>query len=48
MTQDIDSYEETQETFALLKVLALGRGEVEAGKARPATEVLADLRERHD
>ncbi len=44
--QDIDSYEQMQETLALLKVLALGNHEVEAGKVRPAAGVIAELRER--
>lgn len=44
--QDIDSYEQMQETLALLKVLALGNREVEEGKVRPATDVIAELRER--
>ena len=44
--QDIDSYEQMQETLALLKILALGRREVEAGKVRPAADVIAELRER--
>lgn len=43
--QDIDSYEQLQETLALLKVLALGSREVEAGQAQPAAEVIAQLRE---
>ena len=43
--QDIDSYEQMQETLALLKVLALGNREVEAGKVRPAADVIAELRE---
>lgn len=32
--QDIDSYEQMQETLALLKILALGNREVEAGRIR--------------
>ena len=44
--QDIDSYEETQETVALLKILALGGRQVEAGRAQPATDVVARLRQR--
>ena len=44
--QDIASYEQMQETVALLKVLALGRREVETGKVLPAAEVIAQLRER--
>ena len=36
--QDIDSYEQTQETVALLKVLALGIRQVEAGRVQPAAD----------
>lgn len=44
--QDVASYEETQETLALLKVLALGNQEVAAGQTRPAADVLGRLRQR--
>ena len=44
--QDIASYEETQETLALLKVLALGNREVEEGRVRPLAEVVRRLRAR--
>jgi prevent-host-death family protein len=44
--QGIESYEETQETLALLKILALGMGQVEAGKVQPASEVMQRLRAR--
>ena len=42
--QDIGSFEETQETLALLKILALGNQDEAAGKVKPATDVLARLR----
>lgn len=42
--QDVASYEETQETLALLKILALGNQEMEAGKLKPVAEVVARLR----
>lgn len=42
--QDVASYEETQETLALLKVLALGNREVEEGKVKPVAEVVRRLR----
>jgi prevent-host-death family protein len=42
--QDIASYEETQETLALLKILALGQQDVEAGQVKPVAEVVARLR----
>jgi prevent-host-death family protein len=42
--QDIASYQNTQETLAMLKLIALGRREVEEGKVRPAREVLDELK----
>jgi prevent-host-death family protein len=44
--QDVVSYEETQETLALLKILALGNREIEAGKLKPVAEVVNRLRAR--
>ena len=44
--QDIGSYEQMQETVALLKILALGTRQVEAGRVQPAADVIAGLRER--
>ena len=44
--QDIDSYEQMQETVALLKILALGSRQIEAGQVQPAADVVARLRER--
>lgn len=44
--QDVASFEETQETLALLKILALGNREIEAGKLKPIAEVAARLRAR--
>ena len=41
---DIDQYEETQETLALLKILALGSREVEDGAVHPAGEAFDRLR----
>lgn len=42
--QDVASYEETQETLVLLKILALGNAEIEAGKVKPVGDVVARLR----
>jgi prevent-host-death family protein len=39
---DIASYEQTQETLALLKVLAIADKEIEAGDSVPIEEVLAE------
>ena len=45
--QDIDSYEETQETLALLKIIALGERQYQEGKTKPAAEVMKRLRAKH-
>ncbi len=42
--QDVASFEETQETLALLKILALGNQDVVAGKLKPVAYVVARLR----
>ena len=44
--QDIDSYEQMQETVALLKILALGNRRIEAGQVQPTADVITRLRER--
>ena len=44
--QDIESHEETQETMALLKILALGTRQIEEGKVQPAGDVVQRLRDR--
>lgn len=44
--QDIESYEQTQETLALLKILAFGTRQIEEGKVQPAEDVTKRLRER--
>ncbi len=46
--QDIASYERTQETMALLKILALGERQFEEGKAQPAADVFRRLRAKHE
>ncbi len=42
--QDVASYDETQETLALLKILALGNRDIEAGRLKPVAEVVSRLR----
>ena len=44
--QDVASYEETQETLALLKLLALGTQDIAAGRIKPVAEVVARLRSK--
>ncbi|TEA27598.1 type II toxin-antitoxin system Phd/YefM family antitoxin [Candidatus Schmidhempelia bombi] len=44
--QDIASYEETQETLALLKILALGQKQVEAGQVTDVKDVVKRLKSK--
>lgn len=44
--QDVRSYEQAQETLALLKILALGNREIEKGEVHSVTDVIAELRGR--
>ena len=46
--QDIESYEQTQQTLTLLKILALGMRQVEEGNVLPAENVIKRLRERRE
>ncbi len=42
--QDVASYEQMQETIALLKLLAMSDRDVEDGHVQPLEEAVADLR----
>ena len=44
--QDVASFEETQETLALLKILALSSQDIGAGHTRPLAEVAKRLRSK--
>ncbi|MDZ4372274.1 MAG: type II toxin-antitoxin system Phd/YefM family antitoxin [Phenylobacterium sp.] len=44
--QDVASFEQQQESLALLKVLALGVAQVGAGQVKPARAVIQSLRQR--
>jgi|ERR1017187_403507 prevent-host-death family protein len=41
---DVHSYEESQETMALLQILSIGNKQIEAGQTYPIAEVIAELR----
>lgn len=43
--QDIESYEQMQETLALLKILALGNREIEEGEVVPVADAFKRVRE---
>ena len=46
VVQDIKSYEENEETLALLKILALGNNQIELGNVTPAKSALEHIRLR--
>jgi prevent-host-death family protein len=43
VVMDVKSYEEQEQTLALLKILALGNKQIEQGKFRDAEEAFAEL-----
>ncbi len=45
--QDVASFEETQETMALLKILALGNRQIHEGEVVPAADAIKRLREKN-
>ena len=44
--QDIEDREQIEDTIALVKILALGNCQIEAGQVQPAADVIARLRKR--
>ena len=44
--QGIEDYEQTQETLALLKILALGNRQIEEGKTISAADAVKRIRKR--
>ncbi len=46
--QDIDSFEQTQELLAFLKILALGNRQIEDGKVQRAADVIKRIRSRRE
>ena len=42
--QDVASYEETQETLALLKILALGNQQIAENRVRPLADAIKRVR----
>ena len=45
---DYDSYEQSRETLALLKILALGNKQIEDGKVISVEQAIARLRQRQE
>ncbi len=46
VVQDIATYEETQESLAMLKLLAQGQHDIEAGRTKPLRQAFADIAAR--
>ncbi len=44
--QDLRSYEQTQESLALLKILAMGKNDVRTKRCKPVRRSFADIRKR--
>ncbi len=44
--QDIASYEQTQESLALLKILAQSSKSIQEGRSKPVGKTFADVRKR--
>lgn len=44
--QDVATFEQTQETMALLKLLALGNQQIDSGKVTPAKSAIRQVREK--
>lgn len=44
--QDVVSYEQTQETLAFLRLMALGQQDIEAGRTEVLLDVIEQLRAR--
>jgi prevent-host-death family protein len=44
IVQDIREYEKTQESLALLKILAQSRKSMEEGKVKPVNKAFSDIR----
>lgn len=43
VVQDVASYEQTQQTMALLKIIAIGKKQIEQGQVKSMSEVFSAL-----
>ena len=44
---DVESYQEMKNAFTLLKIIQLSEKDVKAGKTKPASEVVANLKRQY-
>lgn len=45
---DIESYQETQDAFNLLKIIRLSERDIENGNFRPADEVMNEIKRKYE
>jgi prevent-host-death family protein len=43
---DIETYQKTQDAFALLNIIKLGENDIKNGKVKPVDEIFSNLREK--
>jgi prevent-host-death family protein len=46
IVQDLQTYEQTQDSLALLKIIAQGRADVAGGRVKPLRQAFADARKQ--
>lgn len=46
--QSVEQYEQTQETMALLRILALGNRQIDNGQTIPLAEAMKQIRKRQE
>ena len=46
LKEDIESYQKTQDTFALLNLIKIAENDIKNGKTRKADDVFSDLRQK--
>jgi len=44
---DIESYQEMQDAFNLLKIIRLAERDIDNGKVRPAEQVMSDIKRKY-
>ena len=46
VVQDLRDYEQTQESMAMLKIIAQGRADIQEGRYKPAAKAFASVRKQ--
>ncbi len=48
VVQDMESYQELQDSLAMLKLAAMGRAAIQGGRVKPAAKAFADIQRRRN